>query len=91
MKLDIGCGWSKRAGFVGMDKRNLPGVDIIHDLEIFPYPIPLVFGSFGRVRITVHRGRDLRQRAAIFLMCHYYVLEVTGNGNASSFKLFAGY
>lgn len=37
--LDIGCGSRKQKGFVGLDKRGLPGVDIIHDLEVFPYPI----------------------------------------------------
>lgn len=40
--LDIACGDNKQpGGFVGMDKRNIPGiVDIIHDLEVFPYPLP---------------------------------------------------
>lgn len=37
--LDIGCGETKRKGFVRLDKRNLPDVDIVHDLEVFPYPI----------------------------------------------------
>jgi len=39
--LSIGCGRKKEnPNFVGMDKRKLPGVDIIHDLEVFPYPLP---------------------------------------------------
>jgi len=38
--LDIGCGDNKQQGFVGMDKRKLKGVDIVHDLEKFPYPLP---------------------------------------------------
>lgn len=38
--LDIGCGGNKQPNFVGMDKRKLKGVDIIHDLEKFPYPLP---------------------------------------------------
>lgn len=37
--LDIGCGANKQKGFVGMDKRKLKGVDIVHDLEVFPYPL----------------------------------------------------
>lgn len=40
INLDIGCGANKQANFVGLDKRPLPGVDIVHDLEVFPYPIP---------------------------------------------------
>jgi len=40
IKLDVGCGNNKQPGFIGMDKRKLKGVDIVHDLESFPYPIP---------------------------------------------------
>lgn len=39
ISLDIGCGEDKQRNFVGMDKRGVPGVDIIHDLEEFPYPL----------------------------------------------------
>lgn len=39
MKLDIGCGQKKREGFTGIDILDLPGVDIVHDLTIFPYPL----------------------------------------------------
>ena len=37
--LDIGCGKTVRPGFVRLDKRKLPGIDIAHDLEKFPYPL----------------------------------------------------
>lgn len=37
--LDIGAGESRRRGFVTMDKRPLEGIDIVHDLEDFPYPL----------------------------------------------------
>lgn len=40
IRLDIGCGKNCQENFVGLDKRKLPGVDIIHDLEKFPYPLP---------------------------------------------------
>jgi len=40
IKLDIGCGANKQKGFVGMDFRALEGVDIVHNLEQFPYPLP---------------------------------------------------
>lgn len=41
IRLDVGCGPSKQPGFVGLDRENIPGVvDIVHDLEAFPYPIP---------------------------------------------------
>ena len=37
--LDLGCGSVKVNGAVGLDNANIPGVDIIHDLLDFPYPI----------------------------------------------------
>lgn len=41
IKLDIGCG-AHKAGedFVGMDVRPLPNVDIVHNFEQFPWPLP---------------------------------------------------
>lgn len=40
IRLDVGCGGNKQTGFVGLDVRPLPGVDIVHDVEQVPYPIP---------------------------------------------------
>ena len=37
--LDLGCGGNKQQGFIGMDMREIPGVDIVHDAEVFPYPL----------------------------------------------------
>lgn len=38
--LDIGCGdaESKYPNAVGMDKQDLPGVDVVHDWNVFPWP-----------------------------------------------------
>lgn len=35
----MGCGKSKRPGFIGVDCHPLPGVDIVHDLNRFPWPL----------------------------------------------------
>ena len=41
IQLDIGCGGNKQgADWVGMDLRPLPGVDIVHDVTMFPWPLP---------------------------------------------------
>lgn len=40
IRLDVGCGESKQKGYVGLDIRKLEGVDIVHDMEIVPYPLP---------------------------------------------------
>ncbi len=37
--LDLGCGNKKRKGAVGLDFNDRVEADIIHDLNIFPYPI----------------------------------------------------
>ena len=38
VNIDLGCGQKKREGCVGVDALALPGVDVVHDLDVFPYP-----------------------------------------------------
>lgn len=39
LKLDLGCGKSKRAGFLGVDSRPFEGVDVVADLsQTWPWP-----------------------------------------------------
>lgn len=45
--LDIGCGLNKFVGAIGLDRVALPGVDVVHDFDKFPYPFP--DNSFDRV------------------------------------------
>ena len=40
LRLDIGCGASKQPGWYGIDFQDLPGVDMVHDLTIYPWPLP---------------------------------------------------
>jgi len=40
IRLDVACGTNKQSGFVGMDYRKLNGVDIVHDAERLPWPVP---------------------------------------------------
>ena len=39
MKLDVGCGYKKREGFVGMDINPKCKPDILWDMMKTPYPI----------------------------------------------------
>lgn len=40
MKLDIACGHHKNgADWTGMDIQKIPGVDIVHDVNIHPWPL----------------------------------------------------
>src|ERR1700691_5226002 len=45
--LDIGCGSSKTPGAVGLDISADTDADIVHDLDVFPYPIE--DGSFDQI------------------------------------------
>lgn len=39
MKLNLGCGDIPREGYINVDKRpSLSGVDMVHDLDIYPWP-----------------------------------------------------
>jgi hypothetical protein len=40
IRLDIGCGRSKSPGFVGLDILDVPGVDVVHDINVHPWPLP---------------------------------------------------
>lgn len=39
IKLDIACGNHKDMGWVGIDIQALPGVDLVHDLNMHPWPV----------------------------------------------------
>lgn len=39
IKLDIGCGPNKAKDHMGMDAFAFPGVDIVHDLRVTPWPL----------------------------------------------------
>lgn len=38
--LDVGCGTRKAPGAVGLDQISFPGVDVVHDLDVAPWPFP---------------------------------------------------
>lgn len=40
VKLDLACGQTKKEGFVGVDIQPLIGVDVVCDLEVYPWPFP---------------------------------------------------
>jgi len=70
LKLDIGCGNSKREGFVGLDVLKLPGVDIVHDLNVFPYPV--ASGTIEEVwmdQVLEHLAEPLKAMEEIHRIC----------------------
>jgi hypothetical protein len=61
IRLDIGCGESKQPGWIGMDMRALPGVDIVWDVEEYPWPLPdecvlVAMASHLVEHLDPHRG-----------------------------------
>ena len=37
-KLNVGCGANIKTGWINMDCVELPGVDVVHDIENLPLP-----------------------------------------------------
>jgi SAM-dependent methyltransferase len=37
-RLNLGCGNDTRPGWINLDKKPLPGVDVVHDLNVLPLP-----------------------------------------------------
>jgi SAM-dependent methyltransferase len=46
-RLNLGCGTDIRSGFVNLDVAALPGVDVVHDLDVLP--LPFEAGSFAEI------------------------------------------
>ena len=38
--LDVGCGWNKVPGAIGIDANPRAHADVVHDLGVVPYPFP---------------------------------------------------
>lgn len=59
--LDIGCGRNKRPGAVGIDRVRLPGVDLVQDLNRFPYSFANeTFDEVYAVHVIEHMDSILR-------------------------------
>lgn len=64
IKLDIGCGANKQPDFVGLDIRALPGVDIVHDVESFPWPLP---DRCANLAVASHLVEHINPHGGVFL------------------------
>jgi SAM-dependent methyltransferase len=55
MKLNLGCGRNPIDGYVNLDRQQLPGVDIVHDLERLPLPfLPDTFDEIIGIDLIEH-------------------------------------
>lgn len=74
IKLDIGCGHFKKKGCIGIDMLDLPDVDIVHDLEVFPWPLPdecviTAFCSHVIEHINPHKGVFMNFMDEVWRVC----------------------
>lgn len=74
MKVDIGCGKSKRVGYIGLDKARFEGVDIVADFE---RGLPLKEASCNEI-YTSHTLEHLSDPN--FLMEEIHRVLVAGGG-----------
>lgn len=59
--LDIGCGRNKAPGSIGIDIVPLDGVDVVHDLNKFPYPFEdNYFDHIRMIHVIEHLGSVVR-------------------------------
>lgn len=68
--LELGCGNNKTAGAVGVDFNPNSAADIIHDLNVFPWP--LKSNSFDRVicrHVLEHLDDIIKAMAEIYRVC----------------------
>lgn len=66
--LDVGGGENPAVGAINMDLRDLPSVDIVHDIETYPWPLPdacvdLMIASHVVEHIDPARGNFLKWMA----------------------------
>lgn len=68
--LDIGCGWNKQPGAIGMDVAVLPTVDVVHDIDEMPFPFrDDTFEEIHLVHVVEHARSIVRLLEEIHRIC----------------------
>lgn len=68
--LDLGCGWAKQPGAIGIDRSPLSTVDVMCDLADFPYPF--ADNSFDKVilnDVIEHLPDTIKAMEEIYRVC----------------------
>ena len=69
VRFDLGCGNNKQDGFIGVDIRKCPAVDIVQDLEKFPWPIP---SNCARSIVISHYWEHITPRNTLNFMAELH-------------------
>ena len=79
IKLDIGCGSKKKEGFFGMDRRQFPGVDLVHDINAYPWPFAdASVEEASCVHVLEHLEHNARNPERVRFMNELYRVLVPG-------------
>ena len=58
-KLNIGCGKDIKKGYINLDKSKVDGVDVVHDLDTYPWPFEDDFFDEVYGRDIIEHSKDL--------------------------------
>ena len=58
-KLNFGCGADIKKGYINLDKSKIEGVDIVHNLDKYPWPFPSNYFDEVYGRDAIEHLRDL--------------------------------
>ena len=58
-KLNIGCGADIKKGYINLDKSKTKGVDVVHDLDKYPWPFPSNYFDEVYGRDAIEHVKDL--------------------------------
>ena len=83
MRLTLGAGSALLTGWINLDRVRLPGIDVVHDLDVGPWPFES--GSIDQIMakdvfehvadpvlFMTECHRILRPGAGLFIQCPYY-------------------
>jgi hypothetical protein len=66
-RVDLACGQRKKEGFIGIDRAQMEGVDILHDLFTFPWPFENnEIYEFRAEHFVEHLPMDINGRDGLF-------------------------
>ena len=58
-RLNLGCGKDIKKGYINLDKAKYPGVDVIHDIDIRPWPFKSDYFDEVYCRDCIEHVKDL--------------------------------
>ncbi len=89
-KLNIGCGTDIKKGYVNLDMVKLNGVDVVHDLNKYPYPFEdNTFDEVIMISVLEHLGNTIKAIEEIWRICKNNAKVYITVPNYNSFHFFS--